>query len=296
MDAPAAEGPNSPPACTVLRPKRQTVPLVLASPHSGTWYPPAFLAQAALDRDTLRRSEDTFVDGLFADAPGLGAPLLCALYPRAYVDVNREPYELDPGMFSDPLPPYANTTSPRVAAGLGTIARLVGAGALIYRQPLPFAEARRRIEALYRPYHATLAALIAETRARFGYCVLLDCHSMPSAGPDAAVQGADVVLGDRHGLSCAAELTQVAARVLSGAGLRVARNAPYAGGYTTGHYGRPTEGVHALQIELSRRLYMDEQTHIPLASFGALRALMARVVAAVAEVAPLSLLPRPPEA
>lgn len=282
------------PPYLVRSPERQTLPLVLSSPHSGTHYPESFLAQAALDPETLRRSEDTFVDRLFGEAPALGAPLLHALYPRAYIDVNREPYELDPQMFTDPLPGYVNPASPRVAAGLGTIPRVVGVGAEIYRDRLPFAEACRRIDGVYRPYHAALSNLIACTRTRFGFCVLLDCHSMPSTGPDAGACVADVVLGDRHGLSCVGDITQVAARFLSAAGLRVARNTPYAGGFTTGFYGRPADGVHVLQIELARRLYMDEATHAPNGGFGPLSALLTRLVALLGEMPPLSLLPRMP--
>ncbi len=187
----------------VLAPVRQTVPFVYASPHSGSDYPADFVAASRLDPVTLRKSEDCFVDELFGAAPELGAPLLRALFPRAYCDPNREPYELDPAMFEDELPPHANTTSLRVAGGLGVIARVVSSGQEIYRDKLPYAEAERRIATLYRPYHGALADLLAATRARFGFAVLVDCHSMPSVGgPMDHDQGAirpDIVLGDRFG-------------------------------------------------------------------------------------------------
>src|SRR6202011_5498192 len=182
------------------RPVVQSLPLVLASPHSGAEYPADLLAASRLDPLALRRSEDSFVDELFAAAPRLGAPLLSACFPRAYVDVNREAYELDPAMFSDALPEFVNAGSPRVRMGLGTIARIVASGEEIYTKKLRFAEARRRIECLYYPYHQALGRLVEETEAIFGGYLLLDCHSMPSAACSRCDRdGADVVLGDCHG-------------------------------------------------------------------------------------------------
>ncbi len=250
------------PAFDILRPARQTVPLVLSSPHSGRDYPASFTAAARLDHLALRRSEDSFVDELFAAAPACGATLLRARFPRAFVDVNREPYELDPAMFEEPLPPYVNTRSARVRTGLGTIARVVAGGAEIYRGKLRFAEVQARIRDYDQPYHAALADLIDATRRRFGFAVLLDCHSMPSIGGsmnrDTGTPRVDVVLGDRFGNSCPPHVTAAAERTLAALGYAVQRNAPYAGGYTTQRYGRPREGVHALQIEINRALYMDE--------------------------------------
>jgi len=246
----------------VLAPSSQTLPLVVASPHSGRHYPPAFVADSRLDPLSLRRSEDSFVDELLAAAPALGSPLLRAHFPRAYIDVNREPFELDPRMFADTLPGYANTTSPRVAAGLGTIARVVASGADIYRDKLRFDEALWRLRRYYWPYHDALRALIADTQARFGGCILLDGHSMPSIGGptdrDAGSPRVDFVLGDCHGTACAGAVTEAAACELARRGYHVRRNSPYAGGFVTRHYGRPAEGVHALQIEVNRALYMDE--------------------------------------
>ncbi|MBK1664817.1 N-formylglutamate amidohydrolase [Rhodospirillum rubrum] len=281
------------PPYEVLAPQRQTLPLVLASPHSGTLYPGPFRDLSALDAQALRRSEDTFVDELFALAPDLGAPLVRATYPRAYLDLNREPYELDPEMFEDPLPDYVNTTSPRVAAGLGTIAKVVGTGTNIYRGKLTFAEAQTRIEALYHPYHAALAALVEATRLRFGYALLLDCHSMPAplqGNPDLAAQ---IVLGDRHGLTCAPAVMETAEATLRGAGYRVSRNMPYAGGFTTSHYGRPAAGTHTLQIEVSRRLYMDESTRERFPAFDDLRDKLAGLILALGSLPAVLLQPHP---
>ena len=160
----------------VMAPTVQSLPFIYASPHSGTEYPPAFIAASRLDPLLLRRSEDSFVDEIFAAAPSLGAPLLKACFARAYCDANREPYELDPAMFEDDLPAYANTTSLRVAGGLGTIARVVGGGSEIYRGKLTFAEAEQRITQCYKPYHSTLTGLLQETRELFGFAVLIDCH------------------------------------------------------------------------------------------------------------------------
>lgn len=246
----------------ILFPATQTLPLVVASPHSGRHYPPDFVASARLDRVALRRSEDGFVDELVAHAPSLGAPLLRAHFPRAYVDANREPFELDPRMFREPLPAYANTRSPRVAAGLGTIARVVASGADIYPGKLALDEAMARIRNCYWPYHNALRDLITSTQARFGGCILLDCHSMPSVGGptdrDPGYNRVDFVLGDCHGTACSARVTRTAERSLRDLGYHVTRNAPYSGGFVTRHYGRPEQGVHALQIEVNRALYMDE--------------------------------------
>lgn len=248
----------------VSRPSVQTAPVIFASPHSGRCYGPDFVAASRLDPLSLRRSEDSFVDELFAAAPTHGAPLLAATFPRAYCDVNREPWELDPAMFADGLPPWVNTTSARVSAGLGTIARVVASGETIYRDKLTFAEAERRVHALWRPFHETLAALIEGTASLYGYCLLIDCHSMPSPGPHQAgasrhgTRFPDFVLGDAHGTACTSRVTRFVERTLTDLGYVVRRNDPYAGGYITRHYGRPRSRVHALQIEVARELYMDE--------------------------------------
>ncbi|HIM41317.1 MAG TPA: N-formylglutamate amidohydrolase [Rhodospirillales bacterium] len=253
------------PPWRLLAPAEQTAPVVFASPHSGRDYPPEFIAASRLNVVSLRRSEDAFMDEIFAAAPDFGAPLLCARFPRAYVDANREAFELDPAMFTDPLPDYVNTRSPRIAAGLGTIARVVTDGEDIYHEPLRFEDALGRIEALYRPYHKALQGLLQATQERFGGCLLVDCHSMPSGqlapelGAGDGNKPADMVLGDCFGTSSAPVVTDIAKAALEASGFTVALNKPYAGGFTTHHYGRPREGVHVLQVEINRALYMDEK-------------------------------------
>jgi N-formylglutamate amidohydrolase len=247
-------------------------PLVFASPHSGRLYPGDLMAAAALDATALRRSEDAFVDALTASAPEFGIPLIAARYARAYVDVNREPYELDQSMFEDKLPAYADARTARVAAGLGSIARVVAEGQEIYRRKLTFADARARIDRVHRPYHAALAGLIETARRRFGAAVLIDWHSMPSsaAAGDARYGAPDMVLGDRFGAACAPAVARLIEQALRDRGYRVARNAPYAGGYTTEYYGRPHRRVHAVQIELNRGLYLDEAALKPTDGFARL--------------------------
>jgi N-formylglutamate deformylase len=261
--------------------------VVFASAHSGRLYPPDFIAAARLDALGLRRSEDSFVDALFEAAPTYGAPLLAATFPRAFCDPNREPWELDPAMFADDLPPWVNTTSARVGAGLGTIARVVASGESIYRSKLPFAEAERRVRACWEPFHDALFALITETRRRFGACLLIDCHSMPAHGNPGrhGHAAADFVLGDAHGTACSPRATALVEQVLGDLGYSVRRNDPYAGGYITRHYGRPREGVHALQIEIARGLYMDEARIERLPRFAALQRDLTTLIATVAEEA-----------
>ena len=269
------KGPNMAPVCEVLAPAHQTMAAVFASPHSGNNYPPDFIAAARLDPWTLRKSEDSFMDQLFGTAPDHGAPLLRALFPRAYIDPNREPFELDPDMFEDVLPDYVNIHTPRVAGGLGTIARVVANGEEIYKHKLRFAEAADRINRLYHPYHRHLQNLIARTQDRFGYCLLVDCHSMPSVGgpmdQDAGLKRVDIVLGDCFGTSCSPAITALTDEVMRDLGYRVTRNMPYSGGFTTMHYGQPASGVHALQIEINRAIYMEEDRFQPTMRFNSLR-------------------------
>lgn len=246
---------------SVSAPERQRVPFVFNSPHSGRFYPRSFLDASRLDRLAIRRSEDCYVDELFRAAVGLGAPFLRAHFPRAYLDVNREPFELDPKMFLEPLPAHANSRSARVQGGLGTIPRVVGEGQEIYRGKLSLAEALARIETVYRPYHETLRRLVLDTHRQFGFAVLIDCHSMP-AGVRVTESGQrpDFTIGDRFGTSCAAALSQAALDGLRTMGYAVSHNRPYAGGFITEHYGRPLNGFHAMQIEVSRSLYVDART------------------------------------
>lgn len=256
---PQSDNPGQ--AFDITRPEVLTSPVVFASPHSGCRYPEAFLKMSRLDNRAIRRSEDAFVDALFAPAPGFGAPLLRAHFPRAYVDANRESYELDQDMFAEPLPDWVNTTSSRVQAGLGTVAKVVAGGAEIYRDQLKFDEVHRRIKTFHRPYHEALDSLIQDALSKFGACLLIDCHSMPSSALT-HLSGApglpDIILGDCHGISCSQGITQTTETTLRDLGLSVDRNRPYAGGFTTRHYANKYDNVQTLQIEINRALYMDE--------------------------------------
>jgi len=262
-------------------PRAQATPFVFSSPHSGRHYPERLLRLSRLDFDDLRRSEDFFVDLLFEHAPVAGSPLLKATYPRVYIDLNREPYELDPNMFEDKLPPYAVRDSERVYAGFGAIPRVVAVDLDIYRTRLLFTREQNRIENIHKPYHRRLRDLLEKTTALFGWAALIDCHSMPSNRSTSMVSlgrrftlkdrrkepfNPDIVLGDRYGASCSPELTGYFEETFKLLGYKVARNNPYAGGYCTLNYGKPMRGVHAIQIEINRALYMNEATlepHMP---------------------------------
>ena len=265
-------------------------PLVFASPHSGRLYPQEMMAASVLDAASIRRSEDVLVDALISPAAAHGAVVITASYARAYIDVNREPYDLDPSMFEDELPAFARGRSARVAAGLGSIARIVAEGQEIYGRKLTFAEAAARIETVHAPYHAAVETLIGEAVARFGTAVLIDWHSMPSAAARTLGQSGDfggggvcdLVLGDRFGSACAPQITAVVEKELEVMGYRVARNAPYAGGYTTEFYGRPHNHVHALQVEINRALYLNEATLEPHAGFERLKRDLERVFGVLA--------------
>jgi N-formylglutamate amidohydrolase len=258
---------------------------VFNSPHSGREYPPSFLAGTLLDRFQIRSSEDAFVDLLFDCAPEFGAPLLAARVPRACVDLNRAPDELDPALI---VGATRRTTNPRIAAGLGVIPRVVAEGRTIIAGKLPLAEAERRIAAFHRPYHARLLQLMEEQRARFGRAILYDCHSMPhdalASAPTVRGRRPEVILGDRFGAACARWVIEAVADAFRGAGFVVARNAPFAGGFITQHYGRPAAGWHALQIEIDRALYMDERRVVLAADFEAVRARLRAVVADLARL------------
>jgi len=263
------------PPFDILQPAVQAIPLVFCSPHSGRIYPRVLLESSRLNARALRKSEDCFVEELFSSAPSIGAPLISARFPRAYLDVNREPYELDPELIRERLPDYANTQSVRVIGGLGTIARVVSEAEEIYRGPLALDAAMARIDRLYKPFHAALASLLKQARDRFGVAVLIDCHSMPSAtlpGSAHASGRPDFVLGDRFGVSCEPRLTRFLKEALGKLGYEVTLNRPYAGGYITEHYGRPGMGFHAVQIEINRALYLNEDSLSKTAGFVRLQA------------------------
>src|SRR5580698_569439 len=259
------------PPFEALEPAQFRGALLFNSPHSGRIYPRAFLMTSRLDLPTLRRSEDSFVDELFAGVVPRGFPLMRAHFPRCYIDVNREPYELDPRMFDGRLPSFANTRSMRVAGGLGTVARVVGDAQEIYDQRISVAEALQRIDELYKPYHRSLRRVFLRLHREFGAAVLVDCHSMPSAtGAKDERPRADLVLGDRYGTSCVPVIAETIEATMRKLGYVVSRNKPYAGGFITEHYGNPTAGLHAVQLEINRSLYMDERRYQRAASFARL--------------------------
>ncbi|MDR3530457.1 MAG: N-formylglutamate amidohydrolase [Rhodopila sp.] len=284
MDGPASlpEAEECSPFRLVV-PERPFAPVIFTSAHSGRAYSSDLMSGVRLCPLSLRRSEDCFVDELFSAAPAHGAPLLAANFPRAFCDANREPWELDPNMFIDRLPDWVNTSSTRVSAGLGTIAKVVATGESIYAAKLPFAEAERRIDRYWRPFHDTLAHLIGDIKSRFGYCLVIDCHSMPSNGQGRRSGGRpiDFVLGDLHGAACASRVTRATEAFLVGKGYLVRRNDPYAGGFITRHYGRPADDVHVLQIEIARALYMDESRIERLPAFADVQRQITGLVSAI---------------
>jgi len=256
------------PPFEIVEPAIWRAPIIFNSPHSGSVYPREFLAASRIDEAALRRSEDSFMDEIVADLAGRGFPIVRVNFPRSYVDVNREPYELDPRMFAGRLPSFANTRSMRVAGGLGTIPRVVGDGQEIYSERLDVEEALSRIEALYKPYHRALRRLINKAHQAFGAVILVDCHSMPSVGVSRdEPKRPDMVIGDRYGTSCAALLPDIVEDTFKTLGYSVGRNKPYAGGFITEHYGNPINGLHTIQLELNRAIYMDERRRERSANF-----------------------------
>jgi N-formylglutamate amidohydrolase len=277
-------GELSPPF-EIVEPAAWRAPIIFNSPHSGAVYPAEFLDASRIDLPALRRSEDSFMDELIGGLSALGFPTVRVNFPRSYVDVNREPYELDPRMFAGRLPSFANTRSMRVAGGLGTIPRVVGDGQEIYRERLSVDNALARIEALYKPYHRALRRLINKAHQAFGAVVVVDCHSMPSIGVSRdEPRRPDMVIGDRYGTSCAALLPEMVERTMSRLGYSIGRNKPYAGGFITEHYGNPASGLHTIQLELNRAIYMDERRRERGARFAQVAtdfAVLAEALAAV---------------
>ncbi len=273
------------PPFTISGAQNQRAPVIFNSPHSGRIYPSVFIELSRLTAQALRKSEDAYVDELLSSAPSQGAVLMQAHFPRAYIDINREPYELDPVLFNGRLPDFVNSQSLRAIGGLGTIARIVNEKEEIYYGPLTLETAFVRIERLYKPYHAALKDLMESTRTQFGAAFLLDCHSMPSQQGDKR-NWPEFVLGDRFGASCAPEITKFAQATLKALGYRVALNKPYAGGYITEHYGKPDRGIHALQIEVDRGLYMNEETFEKAPGFLKLQGDMGRLIAMLVQELP----------
>ena len=271
------------PAFTLVLPDRRETPVIFSSPHSGRDYPATLMAESGLDERAIRSSEDAFVDELFVSAPKAGAPLITARAPRAYIDLNRAADELDPALIEGVTRAPHN---PRVSSGLGVIPRVVANGRAIYRGKIPLREAQARIDRLWHPYHHALRGLIDESVMLFGEAVLIDCHSMPHEAIDAhsrpGMPRPEVVLGDRFGAAASRDVMDMVEAAFVWAGLRVARNAPFAGAYIAQAYGRPSRGQHVVQIEIDRALYMDETRIQRLADFAAFQSLMSGVVAQIA--------------
>ncbi|MGH1353644.1 MAG: N-formylglutamate amidohydrolase [Thalassovita sp.] len=269
-------------AYSLSMPKTRTTSAIFASPHSGRDYSARFLRQSVLDDQTIRSSEDAFVDQLFAAAPEFGAPLLLAQAPRAYVDLNRSPDELDPALIKGIRTVSYN---PRIVSGLGVVPRVVSNGRCIYSGKLSISEVQDRLNTCWHPYHDKLTELLAETRAEFGEAILIDCHSMPHEALDNLARTMprrpEVVLGDRFGAAASTEVMDMLEDAFSAEGLRVVRNVPFAGAYTTQHYGRPSRGQHVVQVEIDRSLYMNEQMIRPNGNFRAMQAAMSRVISKI---------------
>lgn len=278
------------PAYTVSKPATTSTAVVVASPHSGRHYPKDFLRMSVLDERSIRSSEDAFMDLLVEGAPRLGAPLLTAEFPRAYLDLNRSPDELDPGVIDGVR---RTVQTPRITSGLGVIPRVVANGRAIYRGKLSRETADFRIEQIWHPYHAALDGLMQDAHDRFGDAVLLDFHSMPHEALDSVsrpgVRRPEVVLGDRFGASARGDLVDAIEAAFLDAGLAVSRNAPFAGAFVTQRYGRPSRGWHAVQIEIDRSLYMNEQMIRPNGNFDTVKRIVTSVLARVVEATPGSM-------
>lgn len=266
-------------------PENRTSCAVFSSPHSGRDYPDALLKRSVLNPSVIRSSEDAFVDQLFASAAEFGAPLIKAAMPRAYLDLNRSAEELDPALISGAR---RHGHNPRVASGLGVIPRVVANGRAIYRGKLTMDEARLRIDTYWRPYHSRLKSLLAESHDKFGRAILVDCHSMPheavAMASAARSKRPEIVLGDRFGASASADIVDRIEAAFASAGLNVARNAPFAGAYVTQTYGRPGRHQHAVQIEIDRALYMDEEKIAPNANFMAFSKVLRQVIAEISRI------------
>ncbi|MBN8969064.1 MAG: N-formylglutamate amidohydrolase [Rhizobiales bacterium] len=273
------------PPFEIVEPASWRAPIIFNSPHSGSNYPADFVAASCIDLPALRRSEDSFMDEMIVRLSDRGFPVVRVHFPRCYVDVNREPYELDPRMFDGRLPSFANTRSMRVAGGLGTIPRVVGEGQEIYHHRLDVEDGLRRIDLLYKPYHRALRRLIGRGQQIFGSVILVDCHSMPSVGVSREEKARpDLVIGDRYGTSCANLIADVVEDTFARLGYSVGRNKPYAGGFITEHYGNPATGMHAIQLELNRAIYMNERTRERGPRFADVVTAFAVLAEALAEV------------
>ncbi|MFQ6551204.1 N-formylglutamate amidohydrolase [Aestuariibius insulae] len=271
--------------CRIERPVHRSTSVVFSSPHSGRCYPSDFIEQSLLNEQEIRSSEDAFIDTLFARAPAQGAPLITARMPRAFVDLNRAPDELDPALIGGVRKSGHN---PRIASGLGVVPRVVANGRAIYRGKISLDEAKARVDQVWHPYHDGLQTLIDESRSLFGHAILIDCHSMPHEAIDCVSQPGfprpDVVLGDRFGASAGQNIIDRIEAVFTNAGLRVVRNMPFAGAYIVQQYGRPSRAQHAVQIEIDRALYMDEARIVPNENFAGFQKLIDEVIVDICDI------------
>lgn len=252
------------PAVIIKKPQKTAVPIVVSSPHSGEKYFPDFLEMTRLSLRELQQTEDRFVDRLFEHVPEVGGTLLTTEFPRVWCDVNRDCRELDPGMFRPALSSEGLLQSAKVRAGFGVIPRCASQSRSIYTHCLPAEDVHQRLQLAWLPYHEALTQLLKELRKEFGMVILLEAHSMPRL-PQA--RASDMVVGDVHGKSCSPALTATVEQYLLQLGYEVRRNVPYAGGYITSHYGRPAEGIHALQLEICRSRYLNPATLQPSRGF-----------------------------
>ena len=266
-----------------IGPERPVSPVVLSIPHAGRDYRPELLRAARLPKAALETLEDRLVDRLVWRATANGATAFIARAPRAEIDLNRDEREIDPGQIAPPLPAAGLVQSARTRGGIGLVpSRITGLGP-IWRERISRAELDRRIGSVHRPYHAALEAALGHARVRFGGAILLDCHSMPPRPRSEGANGATVIFGDRHGTTISADLLDAAVAAARALGYRTACNAPYAGGYVVGRHGRPQRGVHALQIELDRALYLDRDLRAPGPGFEGACRLIAAVAHALEE-------------
>ncbi len=273
------------PTFKLKMPQNRSTSVVFASPHSGRNYPWSFLRKSVLDAHVIRSSEDAFVDLLFADAPDFGAPLLCAQIPRAFVDLNRDSDELDPALIEGVRRTAHN---PRVASGLGVIPRVVSNGRAIYRGKISKLDAEMRLRNHWQPYHDVLENLLAQSQTLFGEAILVDCHSMPHEAIESASRlgqpKAEIVLGDQFGGAAGGDVMDAIEAAFVSAGLKVARNAPFAGAFITQHYGKPARRQHVVQIEIDRSLYMNEQRIRPNKNFQSFQKMICSIAQDISQI------------
>lgn len=246
----------APPAFRRIGPADPISPVILSVPHAGRFYASSMLADAAVPQARLRQLEDRYADLLITDAIERGATAFVADHARAWIDLNRDPREIDPAMITGPIAAASVMHSARTRHGLGLVPSRIGEGVRLWRRKFAIGEINARIEGFHRPYHEAIAQALLKARARFGVALLLDCHSMPPLRHETHLSPT-VVVGDRFGRGASAIFSDLVETIMRRAGLVVSRNAPYAGGYSLDRHGRPQLRIHALQIEIDRKLYLD---------------------------------------